>query len=101
MMNQIKPMIVVASLLISGIAQAQDWSCDNGDKVQLESYSTYIVINNKYRAHLQGDCNAAQGCGSKGGKVYANNGYTYTLFKDGTKDYLSVKNKWGKDTICR
>lgn len=65
MMNQIKPMIVVASLLISGIAQAQDWSCDNGDKVQLESYSTYIVINNKYRAHLQGDCNAAQGAVAK------------------------------------
>ncbi|HQT03999.1 MAG TPA: hypothetical protein PLU46_03335 [Thiotrichales bacterium] len=93
--------LIALGLALSSTAYAQNWSCDNGDKVEIQNLGSSIIINNKYKAHLQGSCDSSQGCGSKGGKVFSNNGYTYKIYKNGSQELMAVTNKWGKDITCR
>ena len=100
MFTNSKKIILAVAVLCSSIAQAETWSCNTGENVVTQDMGSYLLVNDKYRAHYQRSCDGNE-CGTRGGKIYANSGYTYTIYIVDDTPYLSVQNKWGKDATCQ
>ena len=101
-MNKLKYIIIdfitLASNIFANTFPSGTWSCKT-EKVKIDNYGDYIIINNKYKAFFQNTC-----IDSEGGRncyVFKNKGYEYTIIWMDDDYEIIVSNKWGRNEQCR